>query len=302
MTAHVYSPPLIAPGRFLETILEYKRREVAEAKARVSHDDLARRIADMPPPLDFASALRAGFPGVGLLNNIGTPEYSSTRKPALIAEIKRGSPSKGLLSPDFNPVALARHYYRAGASALSVLTDFTFFGGDLSYIAMAKEVTMNQIPALRKDFIIDPYQLYEARAAGADAALLIVACFGDDDPTLGHLMQMAADLGLAVLVEVHNADEMRQALDLGAGIIGINNRDLTTFKIDMAITGELAALVPKDRDVILVGESGLATAADIRQLQVWGVGAALIGETLVKNGLGAITNTVAGLFGGDPSF
>lgn len=253
-------------SNFLDEILDHKYEEVAQQAAVEPFSALDARVKDMPAPLDFEGALRSP-----------NPQFSEV---ALIAEIKKASPSKGLLCPDFDPAALAKAYAGAGASALSVLTDERFFMGHLAYLQVAKVAAGSATPILRKDFIIDPYQLYQARAYGADAALLIMAALEDDEAA--ELFATAHELGLAALVEVHNEEELERALKIGARIIGVNNRDLQTFKVDLATTERLAARLPANFDGILVSESGIATHADIVQLHAHGARAVLIGETLVR--------------------
>lgn len=243
----------------LDEILKHKRREVAEARQRAPLAELRSRAGGAPPPRDFRSAL------------------SARADVALIAEIKRASPSAGLLRSDFDPAAIALAYHAAGAAALSVLTDRRFFGGELGFIALAKAAA--PLPALCKDFIIDASQVYEARAAGADAVLLIVRILSDAE--LADLLGLTHELGMAALVEAHNADELDRAVRSGAPLVGINNRDLDTLTIDLATTEALAACVPPDR--VLVSESGVACRSDVERLAASGVDAVLVGETLMKS-------------------
>ncbi|NWJ97516.1 MAG: indole-3-glycerol phosphate synthase TrpC [Chloroflexi bacterium] len=252
-------------ANFLETILEHKYNEVAQQAAVEPQAVLEERIKLMPKPLDFEAALR-------------TPRV--TGAVALIAEIKKASPSKGLLCPDFNPAALAAAYAKAGASALSVLTDERFFMGHLAYLQVAKVAAGGNTPILRKDFIVDPYQLYQARAYGADAALLIMAALEDEE--VEELLATNQHLGLATLVEVHNEAELERALKLGARIIGVNNRDLHTFQVNLVTTSRIAANLPLGFTGLLVSESGIATSQDIARLQADGASVVLIGETLVR--------------------
>lgn len=196
---------------------------------------------------------------------------------ALIAEVKRQSPSAGLIATDFDPIRQARLYYQGGADALSILTDETYFGGSLDYLqAIRAEVPL---PLLRKDFIIHEIQLYQSVLAGADAILLIVAAL--DQPTLAHLHSLARDLQLDVLVEVHNMEEMDRAIDIDAKIIGINNRDLKTFTVDLATTDALIDEIPAD--TIAVSESGIHTGDDARFLRSLGTNAILVGESLMRS-------------------
>lgn len=196
----------------------------------------------------------------------------------LIAEVKKASPSRGLLCPDFDPLALAMTYEQHGAAAISVLTETRYFQGSLGYLAKIKQVV--DIPVLRKDFIFDEYQVYEAAAAGADALLLIAAILEED--LLTRLIELSYFLGLNCLVEVHNQKEIMKALNAGAHIIGINNRDLETFKVDIETTHRLRPLVPDGR--LVVSESGIHTAEDIRKMKEWKVNAVLVGEALVTAG------------------
>ncbi len=196
----------------------------------------------------------------------------------IIAEVKKGSPSKGIIRADFDPVAIAEEYQDAGATCLSVLTDQQYFYGHLRYLGLIREQV--SLPLLCKDFIIDPYQLYQARLAGADAVLLIAAAL--DDGQLLELAQQATALRLDILLEVHDAAEMERALKLPVDLIGINNRDLRTFVTDLGITEALAALVPETQ--LAVAESGITSRADIERLQVAGARAFLIGETLMREG------------------
>lgn len=197
---------------------------------------------------------------------------------ALIAEVKKASPSKGVLIEDFDPVAIGRVYAEHGAAAISVLTDEPFFQGHLDYLTAVREaVTM---PVLRKDFVIDPYQVYEGRAAGADAMLLIVAALNDTQ--LADLHSLILELGMTPLVEVHNEAEVERALRVQPRLLGVNNRDLKTFQVDMMTTARLAAQVPGD--VLLVAESGLSTAADVAAMGAAGAQAVLVGESLVRAG------------------
>jgi indole-3-glycerol phosphate synthase len=247
----------------LDEILARKRGEVAAAKAAIpaaEMADLARRCRDAPRGL--RKALLAGA------------------RPRVIAEIKRRSPSRGEIRGDFDPAALAKAYAEAGAAAVSVLTDEHYFGGRLAYLEVVREAT--QIPVLRKDFTIDPFQIDEARARGADAVLLIVAAFAGDGEfeRLASLHQRATELGLDTLVEVHDEAELDRALDLGAELVGINNRDLTSFEVDLATTERLAGRVPEG--VVLVAESGIFTNHDIQRLERAGARAFLVGESLMR--------------------
>lgn len=252
-------------SNFLTQILEHKYHEVARQSAQESLEDLQRKAATLPAPLVFESALRQPrVPG----------------EVALIAEIKKASPSKGLLCPDFDPARLAAAYEQAGASALSVLTDEKFFQGHLDYLQVARNASGGHIPILRKDFIVNPYQVWQARAYGADALLLIMAALTDRQADA--LFTISSELGLGVLVEVHDAAELDRALRLGARIIGVNNRNLQTFEVDLATTGRIAAHLPTGFGCLLVSESGIATKNDIATVHAQGARVVLVGETLVR--------------------
>jgi indole-3-glycerol phosphate synthase len=241
----------------LDTIVRHKRAEIAAARAAVPEADLERRAAAMPPARDFTQALRG--PGM-----------------RLIAEVKKASPSAGVIRADFDPVAIARIYERHGADCVSVLTDRQFFQGDLSYLTAIREAT--RLPALRKEFILDRYQLLEARAAGADAVLLIAEILPGD--RLQTLFDQATELGLHVLVELHDADQLPRVIDCGATLIGINNRDLRTFHTTLDHTLDLLPKVPAGR--VVVSESGIKSNADLRRLEAAGVKAVLVGESLMR--------------------
>ena len=254
----------------LDTIIEHKKAEVAKRKAAISQVELKARVTDSPLPRDFAAKLTR--------NTVGLP--------AVIAEVKKASPSKGLIRADFDPVNIARAYHSGGAAAISVLTDEEFFQGSLSYLTKVREVV--DLPVLRKDFIIDQYQLFEARAAGADAVLLIVAAL--DAELLNRLADQAQELGLQCLVEVHDEKEMETALTIGANIIGINNRNLQTFDVSLDTTRNLLsawtngsiACGSSRRDIKIVSESGIFTRADMEMLGSLGTDAVLIGEALMR--------------------
>ncbi|MFQ5997477.1 MAG: indole-3-glycerol phosphate synthase TrpC [Dehalococcoidales bacterium] len=240
----------------LKRIIAEKREEIAQRKRSLPISTLKERFSQRQAPLDFASALRD----------------FNTR---LIAEVKRASPSRGILRPDFNPVALARTYAENGAAAISVLTETNYFQGSLDHLAVIrKEVGL---PLLRKDFIFDPYQVYETRAYGADALLIIVAILSQEQ--LEELLSLSRNLGLSCLVEVHDEDEVARALLGGAEIIGINNRNLNTFKVDIDTTRRLQPLIPQER--IVVSESGISQRSDVERLKKWGVNTVLVGEALV---------------------
>ena len=245
----------------LQRILARKAEEIAERGQRTSLRDLQRQIADSPPPRPF---------GQGLARTLARGEA------AIIAEIKRASPSQGLLRDPFHPAEIARGYAAAGASALSVLTDRDFFQGSEAYLQEARAAC--ELPALRKDFIIDPYQVVETRAIGADCLLLIVAAL--DDAALRALARLAAELGLDVLVEVHDAPELDRALALDASLIGINNRNLRTFETRLDTTLDLLERIPPDRTVVT--ESGIHTPADVALMRQHGVHAFLVGEAFMR--------------------
>jgi indole-3-glycerol phosphate synthase len=242
----------------LDGIVADKREELAAAKARAPLDGLRTQATKTRPPRSFADALR----GVAI---------------GLIAEVKQASPSRGLLRKDFDPVALAKSYAAAGAGAISVLTDEKHFQGSLEHLSAIREALPDGPPLLRKDFLFDEYQLYEARCAGADAVLLITAIL--EPPLLSELIAKSVYLGMDSLVEVHEEAELERALGAGAQVIGINNRDLRTFDVDLATTERLAPLVSGGRTI--VAESGISTRDDIRRLEDAGVHAVLIGEALV---------------------
>ncbi len=245
-------------GEILDEIMAHHRERLPRVMAERPLADLRAMAAVAPPPRDFAAALRA--PGV-----------------ALIAECKKASPSKGLIVPDYDPVRLARAYEKGGARAVSVLTDARHFQGALEHLRDVREAV--RLPVLRKDFLFHPYQLYEARVAGADAVLLIAAVLGDHD--LAELHALARQLGMAALVEVHNEAELARVLPLGPELVGVNNRDLQTFAIDLGTTARLRALIPPA--VAVVAESGLKTPDDVTAMRVAGAAAVLIGEALARS-------------------
>jgi len=242
----------------LRQIIAHKREELDRLPADMSLRDAQAGALDAPPARDFAGALRGDDVRV-------------------IAEIKRASPSAGTIrAGEFDPAAIARGYEQSGAAALSVLTDERFFGGHLDHLRAAREAV--EIPVLRKDFVIDERQVYEARGAGADAVLLIVAALEAD--CLTALRALARELGMAALVEAHDEAEVEAALAAGARIIGVNNRDLATFEVDLATTEHLAPMVPGDR--VLVAESGVHTREDVERLAGAGADAVLVGTALMR--------------------
>jgi indole-3-glycerol phosphate synthase len=249
----------------LDDILAHKRNEIAEQRNHHPLAELRSAAETAAPPLDFVAALR------------GSPT-----RPALIAEIKRRSPSRGLLAPDFDPLRLARIYRENGAACISVLTDEQFFGGSLKNLRGVRSEAP-AVPLLRKDFVCDPYQIYQARAAGADAVLLIVAALTPE--LLRDLHALACGLGMAGLVEVHTAEELETAMTCDPAVVGINNRDLRTFAVSLATTERLCRALPAG--VCVVAESGIhdaedvATVAAVTRPDVTGVDAILVGEALV---------------------
>jgi indole-3-glycerol phosphate synthase len=242
----------------LEEILAHKRGELEAARRLLPPAELAARAEGAPRPRGFRRALESAAP------------------PAVIAELKRRSPSRGEIRPDFDPVRCARDYAEAGAAALSVLTDEHYFGGRLEYLGLVREAVA--LPLLRKDFVIDVYQVDEARAAGADAVLLIVAAL--DEARLRALRDHARGRGLDVLVEVHDERELETALRVGTDLLGVNNRDLRRFVTDLTVTERLAPRVPPE--VLLVAESGIAGPADVARLARAGARAFLVGESLMR--------------------
>jgi indole-3-glycerol phosphate synthase len=243
----------------LDQILAHTLLQVKAHKASANHELLERQAA-AHTPRGFTAHLRA----------------ASANGPAIIAEIKKASPSRGLIRSDFHPATLARTFQSAGAAALSILTDEQFFQGSLSFLREASDVV--KIPCLRKDFILDPFQILEARAAGADAILLIVSAH--TDAALSDLRDQARSFGLDVLCETHDREEMERAIALGFDLIGVNSRDLRTFSVRPEVLTELAESMPKD--AVMVAESGIRTAEDISRLQDVGYHAFLVGEALMR--------------------
>ena len=245
----------------LNRILARKAEEVAERRARLPEAELIARIAELPGTRGFAAAIEAKI-DAGL--------------PAVIAEVKRASPSKGLIRTDFDPAAIAKSYAAAGAACLSVLTDSDFFQGSEAFLQQAREAC--SLPVLRKDFIIDAYQVYEARAIGADCVLLIVSAL--DDEVLLQLSLQAAELDLDVLCEVHDEEELERAMALPVPLIGVNNRNLRTFETSLETSLTLQAMIEYDR--VLVAESGIHTPEDVARLRSGGIQAFLVGEAFMR--------------------
>jgi indole-3-glycerol phosphate synthase len=249
------------PPDILKRILARKREEIIERAENLPLDELIARVPAALPPRGFVDAIRRRI---------------ASGQPAVIAEIKKASPSKGVLRADFHPAEIAASYARHGATCLSVLTDVDFFQGSDVYLREARAACA--LPVLRKDFTVDPYQVYEARVIGADCILLIVAAIGDAQ--LRELAGLARQIGLDVLVEVHDAAELERALALGTPLIGINNRDLRTFETRLDTTFSLLSRVPPDR--IVVTESGILAPIDVQAMRDKGVNAFLVGEAFMK--------------------
>ena len=245
----------------LATILATKHQEVAAGKREVSLEEMALAARAQPPARDFTAALRRRM---------------TARQPAVIAEIKRASPSKGLLRENFEPATIARTYAQHGAACLSVLTDKQYFQGSNGDLACARQAC--ELPVLRKDFVIDPYQIYEARALGADCILLIVAAL--DGRALREFEAIAHELGMSVLIESHNASELEQALQLSSPLIGINNRNLRSFETSLDTTLQLLPQVGDER--LVITESGIHTRADVQRMMDAGVYGFLVGEAFMR--------------------
>ena len=245
----------------LKKILTRKRQEITERSASVNIQDLKARIQSVPPARGFTKAIETTI---------------KQGNPAVIAEIKKASPSKGVIREDFDPVAIAQSYEKGGAACLSVLTDVDFFQGSDAYLQQVREACA--LPVIRKDFIIDSYQVYESRSIGADCILLIVAAL--DDAQLQELSSLATELAMDVLVEVHDEQELHRALTLNTTLIGINNRDLRTFEISLQTTINLLPQIPKDR--IVVTESAIHTPQDVTLMRQHDVNAFLVGEAFMR--------------------
>jgi indole-3-glycerol phosphate synthase len=257
--------PDAKPQNILEEIVWQKEREVDQWREKTPLLELQKKLVDMPPPQDFLATLKSG-----------------KSNPAVIAEVKKASPSKGVIREDFDPVAIAQSYEKGGASCLSVLTDAKFFQGSFDNLNLIRPVV--DLPLLCKDFVIYPYQMYLARTRGADAVLLIATILSDKD--LQYFLKISQKLGMTALVEVHDLAELDRVLKLeGVQLVGINNRDLKTFNVDLNTTAELMAKrgqEMRDRGILVVSESGIFTAADLKTVAQVGASAVLIGESLMK--------------------
>jgi indole-3-glycerol phosphate synthase len=263
----------------LDKIVEQKKLEVAKLPARIiAAGDLRDALLERGERRDFLAALHNASASAALRRVESRITHHASRI-ALIAEVKKASPSMGIICKDFDPVRIAREYEAAGANCLSVLTDEKFFQGSLDYLRQIREAV--KLPLLRKDFIIDERQILEAIEWGADAILLIVAILTDEQ--LAKFHSLAVEAGLTVLVEVHDEEELNRALKISPALLGVNNRNLKTFKVDLAITEQLAPRILKNGS-LLVAESGIHSRADVERVQKCGAGAILVGESLVKQG------------------
>jgi indole-3-glycerol phosphate synthase len=249
------------PPDILRKIVARKHEEIAERRAKISQAELEARLADADPPRGFVTSLQARI---------------DAGDAAVIAEIKKASPSKGVLREDFRPAGIARSYEQGGAACLSVLTDVDFFQGSDAYLQQARAACA--LPVIRKDFIVDPYQVVEARAIGADCILLIAACLDDDRLRL--LNDLAHELGMDVLIEVHDGDELGRLLATDNTLVGINNRDLRTFEVSLQTTLDLLSSIPQNR--LVVTESGILGRDDVRLMREHGVNAFLVGEAFMR--------------------
>jgi len=250
---------MLESGSILDRIVAVNREELHEAKQKLPLSELRARLRDLEPPRGFLEALKDGSQGT-----------------KIIAEVKKASPTKGMIREDFDPVSIATTYEKSGAAAISILTEQHFFQGSLGFLHQIREVT--RIPLLRKDFLFEEYQIYQSRVFGADALLLIVAMIEKGE--LKELFQLTHEIGLEALVEVHNEDELETALSINASLIGINNRDLKTFQTTLDTTLRLLPLLPQGK--VIVSESGINHRSDIELLQNAGVHAFLIGEALMR--------------------
>jgi indole-3-glycerol phosphate synthase len=260
----------------LRTIIADKALRLGECKSRVPQGELERLCRDLPPVRNFRAALDPGFAKPVIPSSDKRQGKNPAIPPAIIAEFKRRSPSRGVIRARFDLAEIHRSYARGGADAYSVLTEEDHFGGSLEDLKRLHE--LSEVSLLRKDFLFDPYQIYESRAAGADALLLIVAAL--EDGQLRELISLSRELAMEALVEVHSASELRRALECGAAVVGINNRDLHSFQVDIAVSLELASCLPGN--VTAVSESGISGPQDIRRLQGAGIHAFLVGEQLMR--------------------
>ncbi len=243
----------------LDDIVEYKKGELKNTRELMPLAELQHKLKDMQSPLDFYSIAIADS------------------SPKIISEIKKASPSKGIICENFDPIKIAKSYEVNGASAISILTDEKFFQGSLDYLSQIRSVV--NIPLLRKDFTIDPYQIYEARAHGADIVLLIAAILDKDQ--INEYLEIVDSLNMNAIVEIHNHEELDKVIDTGCKIIGINNRNLMTFEVDLSTTVELIKYIPED--ILVISESGISDLDDIRMLRKLGVNTFLIGESFMKS-------------------